>query len=92
MYINFDNLKMVSQNEMLKDLPSIIHLNQLCEECLVGKQFCKSFSKESTPRASQLYKKYMSMFVVLSNHVCLVKIYIFYFLLMLIVEKLRYTS
>ena len=53
MYINFDNLKMMSQNEMLKGLPSIIHPNQLCEECLVGKQFHKSFSKESTPRASQ---------------------------------------
>jgi hypothetical protein len=32
------------------------------------------------------------MFVVLSNHVRLVKIYIFYFLLMIIVEKLGYTS
>jgi len=36
-------------------------------------------------------KKYMLMFVVLSNHVCLVRICIFYFLLTIIVEKLGYT-
>jgi hypothetical protein len=38
------------------------------------------------------YQRYMLIFVVLSNHVHLVKIYIFYFLLMIIVEKLGYTS
>jgi len=38
---------------MLKGLPSIIHLNQLSEGCLVGKQFHKSFLKESTSRANQ---------------------------------------
>ena len=38
---------------MLKDLQSIIHPNQLYEGCLVHKQFCKSFSKESKSRANQ---------------------------------------
>jgi hypothetical protein len=38
------------------------------------------------------YKKYMPMFMVISNHVRLVKTYIFYFLLMIIVERLGYTS
>jgi hypothetical protein len=38
---------------MLKALLSIIHPNQLCEGCLMGKQFHKSFSKESTSRANQ---------------------------------------
>jgi hypothetical protein len=52
-HVNFDSLKMMAQNEMLKGLLSIIHPNQLCEGCLMGKQFRKSFSKESTSRANQ---------------------------------------
>jgi hypothetical protein len=52
-HASFDSLKMMAQKEMLKGLPSIIHPNQLCEGCLVGKQFCKSFSKESTSIANQ---------------------------------------
>jgi hypothetical protein len=51
-YASFDNLKMMTQKEMLKGLSSIEHPNQLCEEYLAGKQFCKSFPKESTSRAS----------------------------------------
>ena len=38
-HVNFDSLKMMAQKEMLKGLPYIIHPNQLCEGCLVGKQF-----------------------------------------------------
>jgi len=53
-HVNFDSLKMMAQNEMLKGLPFIIYPNQLCKGCLVGKQFCKSFFKESTSRANQL--------------------------------------
>jgi transposase InsO family protein len=52
-HVNFDSLKMMAQNEMLKGLPSIIHSNQLCEGCLVGKQFHKNFPKKSTLRANQ---------------------------------------
>jgi hypothetical protein len=47
-HVNFDSLKMMAQKEMLKGLPSIIHPNKLCEGCLVGKQFRKSFLKEFT--------------------------------------------
>jgi hypothetical protein len=52
-HVNFDSLKMMAQKEMLKGLLSIIHPNQLCEGCLMGNQFRKSFSKESTSRANQ---------------------------------------
>jgi len=52
-HVNFDNLKMMAQKEMLKGLLSIIHPNQLCKGCLVGKQFHKIFSKESTSRVNQ---------------------------------------
>jgi hypothetical protein len=52
-HVNFDNLKMMTRKEMLKGLPYIIHLNQLCEGCLVGKRFRKSCPKESTSRAKQ---------------------------------------
>jgi len=51
-HVNFDSLKMMAQKEMLKGLPSIIHPNKLCEGYLAGKQFCKSFLKKSTSRAS----------------------------------------
>jgi hypothetical protein len=51
--VNFDSLKMMTQKQMLKDLPSIIYPNQLCEGCLMGNQFCKTFLKTSTSRASQ---------------------------------------
>jgi hypothetical protein len=44
-HVNFDSLKMMTQKKMLKGLPSIIHPKQLCEGCLVDKQFCKSFKK-----------------------------------------------
>ena len=48
---------MMTQKEMLKGLSSIIHLNQLCEGCLVGKQLRKSFLEESTSKASQPLQK-----------------------------------
>ena len=44
---------MMALKEMLKGLPSIIHPNQLCERCLVGKQFYKIFLNESTLRENQ---------------------------------------
>jgi len=36
-HVNFDSLKMMTQNKMLKGLLSIIHPKQLCEGCLVDK-------------------------------------------------------
>jgi hypothetical protein len=52
-HVNFDILKMMAQKEMLKGLQPIIHPKQLCEGCLLSKQFRKSFPKEFTSRASQ---------------------------------------
>ena len=37
----------------MRGLPSINHPDQLCEGCLIGKQFRKSFPKESTTRATK---------------------------------------
>lgn len=44
---------MLSKKEMVKGLPCINHPDQLCEECLLGKQFTKSFPKESNIRAKK---------------------------------------
>ncbi|KAK2981150.1 hypothetical protein RJ640_013472 [Escallonia rubra] len=46
-HLNFDGLQVMSKKSMVKGLPSINHLNQLCEGCLFGKQARKSFPKES---------------------------------------------
>ncbi|KAL0410575.1 UNVERIFIED_CONTAM: Retrovirus-related Pol polyprotein from transposon TNT 1-94 [Sesamum latifolium] len=50
-HLNFDGLKMMSKERMVKGLPPINHPNQLCEGCLYGKQARKSFPKESMTRA-----------------------------------------
>jgi transposase InsO family protein len=52
-YENFGGLKLLAQKKMVNGLPSINQPDQLCEGCLVGKQFRKSFSKESTTRANE---------------------------------------
>jgi hypothetical protein len=49
---NFGGLKLLAQKKMVNGLPSINQPDRLCEECLVGKQFQKSFPKESTTRAN----------------------------------------
>lgn len=41
----------MTKKDILKDLPLIIHPNQLCEICLMGKKSHNRFSKESTLRA-----------------------------------------
>ena len=52
-HLNFNGLKLLSQNEMVKGLPSIDHPEQLCNGCLLGKQHRRSFSKEASSRASK---------------------------------------
>lgn len=52
-HINFGGLKLLLKKNMVKDLSSMNHLNQLCEECLLGKQFRKSFPQESNLRAQK---------------------------------------
>ncbi|KAE8727985.1 hypothetical protein F3Y22_tig00004899pilonHSYRG00012 [Hibiscus syriacus] len=52
-HLNFGGLELLSKKEMVKGLPCINHPDQLCEGCLVGKQFRKSFPKESETRAKK---------------------------------------
>ncbi|KAE8666843.1 hypothetical protein F3Y22_tig00112490pilonHSYRG00048 [Hibiscus syriacus] len=52
-HLNFGGLELLSKKEMVKGLPHINHPDQLCEGCLVGKQFRKSFPKESETRAKK---------------------------------------
>lgn len=52
-HLNFDGLERLAKKEMVRGLPSINHPDQLCEGCLIGKQFRKSFPKESTTRATK---------------------------------------
>ncbi|KAJ4709756.1 Retrovirus-related Pol polyprotein from transposon TNT 1-94 [Melia azedarach] len=52
-HLNFRGLDLLVKKEMVRGLPYINHPNQLCEGCLHGKQFRKSFPKESTFRAKK---------------------------------------
>ena len=50
-HLNFGGLELLSKKEMVRGLPCINHPNQVCEGCLLGKQFKMSFPKESSTRA-----------------------------------------
>ena len=50
-HINFRSLELLSKKKMVNGLPCINHPDQLCEGCLLGKQFRKSFPQESHSRA-----------------------------------------
>ena len=52
-HLNFGGLQLLSKKEMVRGLPSISHPNQVCKGCLLGKQFKKSFPKESSSRAQK---------------------------------------
>jgi len=52
-HLNFGGLKLLKNKNMVKGLPQIDHMNQLCEGCLFGKQPRKSFPKESNIRAKE---------------------------------------
>lgn len=53
-HLNFDGLKALGDHKMVKGIPKIDHLNQLCEACLLGKHPRKSFPKQSISRATKL--------------------------------------
>ncbi|KAE8735609.1 hypothetical protein F3Y22_tig00000340pilonHSYRG00771 [Hibiscus syriacus] len=55
-HLNFGGLELLSKKEMVKGLPRINHPDQLCEGCLAGKQFRKSFPKESETRAKKPFE------------------------------------
>ena len=52
-HLNFGSLKLLSKKRMVRGLPCINHPNQLCEGCLLRKQFINSFPKESYSRAKK---------------------------------------
>ncbi|KAH9671981.1 hypothetical protein KPL70_017541 [Citrus sinensis] len=52
-HLNFGGLELLSKKNMVKGLPYINHPDQLCEGCLLGKQFRKSFPNESNSRAQK---------------------------------------
>ena len=52
-HLNFGGLQFLSKNEMVRGLPSISHLDQVCEGCILGKQFKKGFPNESSSRAQK---------------------------------------
>ena len=50
-HLNFGPLKALGEEKMMKGMPSINHLNQLCEVCLLNKHSRRSFPKEATTRS-----------------------------------------
>lgn len=52
-HLNFGGLELLSKKKMVRGLPSINHPDQLCEGCLLGKQFRKPFSKMLDSRAKK---------------------------------------
>jgi len=90
--VNFDSLKMMMKKERLKGLPSIKHLNQLREGCLVGKQFYKSFSKEFASRTSQPLQEIHTEVCDPIQPCLFDKNFILCSLLMIIIERHEYTS
>ena len=52
-HINFRSLELLSKRKMVNSFPSINHPDQLCEGCLLGKQFRKSFPQESHSKAQE---------------------------------------
>ncbi|KAM2249678.1 hypothetical protein ACFXTI_004281 [Malus domestica] len=52
-HLNSGGLELLSKKEMVRGLPCISHPDQVCEGCLLGKQFRKSFPKKSTTRAQK---------------------------------------
>jgi hypothetical protein len=52
-HLGFHGLKLLSKKEMVRGLPAIDHVEQLCESCLTGKQRRHPFSAVSKFRATR---------------------------------------
>ena len=52
-HLGFHGLKLLSKKEMVRGLPAIDHVEQLCESCLAGKQHQHSFQAVSKFRATR---------------------------------------
>ena len=46
-HLNFQSLKLLAQNNMVKDLPVIDYSNQFYKGCIFGKQHRRSFSNHN---------------------------------------------
>ena len=55
-HLNFGGLELLFKKNMVKGLPYINHPDQLCERCLLGKQFRNSFPNESNSRAQKPFE------------------------------------
>ena len=52
-HLNFDNLRRLSRRGMVRGLPTVDHVNQLCDACLAGKQRRSSFPLKAKYRSRQ---------------------------------------
>lgn len=52
-HLNFGRWELLFKKNMVKSLPYINHPDKLCEGCLLGKQFRKSFPKESNSKVQK---------------------------------------
>lgn len=52
-HLNFQALRRLSSQSMVRGLPPIDHVNQLCDVCLAGKQKRTSFPQQSAHRANE---------------------------------------
>lgn len=52
-HLNFGGLKTLRQKEMVSDLPQIVILSQVCEDCVVSKQNREQFPKGKSLRAKR---------------------------------------
>jgi len=43
-HLNFDSLRQLARGDMVRGLPLVEHVNQLCDACLAGKQRRASFA------------------------------------------------
>ncbi|CAL8146975.1 unnamed protein product [Prunus armeniaca] len=47
-HLNFQGLKLLQKNSMVNGLPEIKETTDVCEGCIMGKQNCNSFPRQST--------------------------------------------
>ena len=50
-HLNFENLRQLGSKKMVKALPNIQHPNELCESCVLSKQYRNNFGKQAYWRA-----------------------------------------
>ena len=52
-HLNFDSLRQLARGDMVRGLPLVEHVNQLCDACLAGKQRRASFAQQARYRAKE---------------------------------------